>query len=65
MHELVGKNVTWSSNRQGGGLRTKAKGKVNFVNEETMEAQVEYRTGPNLRRRFMISIERLSVIENG
>lgn len=63
-HELEGKKVTWRSNRQGGGIRSKSHGTVLFVDTALRQAQVEYKTGPNLRRRFMIDIDRLEV-DNG
>lgn len=61
-HELEGKTVSWTANQKAGGaMKHRSKGKVNFVDLSTGQAQVEYPTGKILKRRFMIDISRLRV----
>lgn len=61
-HELEGKKVSWTANlKANGAMKHRSKGKVNFVDESTGQAQVEYPTGKVLKRRFMIDIDRLRV----
>lgn len=64
-HELDGKIVSWTANQNAGGaMKHRSKGKVNYVDTSTGKAEVEYKTGKVLTRRFMIDISRLR-IENG
>jgi len=60
-HELDGKKVSWMANARTGAIKHRSHGKVNFVDQSTGKAQVEYRTGRTMRRRFMIDIDRLRV----
>lgn len=60
-HELDGKKVSWTANQKTGALKHRSHGKVNYVDQSTGKAQVEYRTGRTGRRRFMIDIDRLRV----
>lgn len=60
-HELEGKRVSWTANRDSGAIKHRSYGKVNYVDTASLRAQVEYPTGRNLKRRFMIDIERLRV----